>query len=132
MGTAKNEILALVKTALEGASEVPDTVLWPDVTGKRPTSGPYWADVMLRHEDSEQTSLAGRHTNYGRVMIDLYYPGGDGQTNLDTLAQEVTNALRGQHTAGGVWFRSVTPREIGEDGPWFRYTVTGVFQYDQF
>lgn len=132
MLTAKREVLTLLKAAFDGGTETPTKVLWPDVSGSRPEAGGYWAEVMIRTVTSQQTSLSGQHTNYGMLFVDLYYPAGDGQTTLSTLAQEIVDGLRGKHTDGGVWFRSVTPREVGQSGPWYQFTVTANFEYDQY
>lgn len=132
---ARDEINSLIKVAADTIDEL--TVIWEDTKLDLPEGSdpplPY-IKVFIRHQNAGQGSLSGTSGNRmfdrrGQVVIQLYTPVGDGLTDSDIFATTLKNAMEGQSTANGVWFRDVNAREVGKDGPKFLTNITAEFEY---
>jgi hypothetical protein len=139
---ARDEILSLFKTAWDaGATGVP--VVYDDSPSDKPTSAELanenttaWARVTVRHSIGRQASLSGtqavrRWEREGTLFIQIFTSYGTGLQTADSLAKVAVDALEGATTPGGVWFRDVSFREVGIDGPWYQTNVVATFQYDE-
>lgn len=139
---ARDEILTLFKTAWDaGASGV--EVVYDDTPTDKPSAAQLanenataWARVTLRHSIGRQASLSGaqavrRWEREGTLFVQIFTSYGTGLQTADTLAKVAVDALEGATTPGGVWFRDVSFREVGIDGPWYQTNVVATFQYDE-
>ncbi len=127
--------------SLNGGS-VPQ-VDWDGVLTEPPFEPPEaepWARFQIRHRDSDQATLGRqgqrRFENRGQVTVQIFAPMtiSKDRSLANDLTQIVVDAYEGQSTAGGVWFRRVTPREVGRDpagGPWYQVNVVAAFEYDR-
>lgn len=133
---ARDEALEIVKDALATSTPVVSEVVYTDTPDDVPTTKVFWARVTMRHQEAEVTSLSGgigqqRYTRTGNVFVQLFAPDGEGQEDMDAVAQHLLDALEGKTTAGGMIFRAVRYNEVGSDGPWFQGNVSAEFEYDQ-
>jgi hypothetical protein len=139
---ARDEMLALFKTAWDaGASGVP--LVYDDTPTDVPTAAQLanenvtaWARVTIRHSIGRQASLSGsqatrRWVREGTFFVQVFTAYGTGLQSADTFAKVAADALEGATTPGGVWFRDVSFREVGIDGPWYQTNVVATFQYDE-
>lgn len=131
---ARDEMLTLFSTAWQTTGH---PVLFEDApTDQRPADGSPWARVSIRHAGGEQATLAGetgmrRWRRTGTLFVQVFTPRGNGFALADSLGKVAAHAFQGKRTPGGVWFRDVSMREIGPDGPWMQVNVTAAFEYDE-
>ena len=90
----------------------------------------------MRHVLRRQATLSGSagnriYTSTGIVSVSLFTPIGKGIEEADRLCVLFRNALEGQSTSGGVWFRNVRTIEVGLDESWWRTDVIAEFEYDE-
>lgn len=128
--TARDEMLAVFKTVWD-ATGYP--VLWPDVPGAPPASGPY-ARVTVRHAVGKQTSLSSATgaklvTHMGTLWISVFIPIGQGGTTGYTLVQSILGAYRAAR--GSVWYRNPRFREVPDTtGAYSHFNTMIDFTYD--
>jgi hypothetical protein len=125
---ARNAMLAVVKAVVD--ANQPFVMLYPDVPGEPPATGPY-GRTSVKHADGRQGSLAGATgvklwDRVGTLWIELYAPQGDGNTAGYALAQAMTDAVQ---SSRAVWFRNVLMNEMGADGAFQRFDVKATFEY---
>jgi hypothetical protein len=128
---ARDEILALVHTVAD--AQTPDVlVVYDDVQEDKPSGTASWLRAVVRHNAGTRCTLGpgGRHTQSGILFVQIFTPAGEGLAANDTLATALEAVFRGQSTDGGVVFRDVVTREIGQDGPWFQSNLYVDFEYD--
>jgi hypothetical protein len=140
---ARDTILSLLKTkwdlntpAITGA--VPEVEYQNVDPGKTPLSkgNKPWARAMVRHATGRQRSMGNAGNRLfqrnGVVTLQIFVPAGkQGLVVADRLGRIVVDAFEGEETsAGNVWFRNTTYREVGVDGAWFQVNVTSEFEYD--
>ena len=95
-----------------------------------------WARVSVRHSSGSQRSMGpvgGRiFTRRGVVTVQVFVPAGkQGLVLADRLGKVAADAFEGEETsAGSVWFRNVTYREVGVDNGWFQVNAVAEFEYD--
>ena len=125
---ARDEMLALVQGVATTKSL---TAIYDDTRTPTPDTAA-WIRAMVRHNIGSRSSLGpqGRHTQSGIIFVQIFSAVGDGLENNDEYAAALEAAFRGQSTPGGVVFRDVYTREIGESGPWFQSNMTAQFEYD--
>ena len=141
--TARDEILARLKAALDASSFSSIKVVYEDTKEDHPTTdgvkapqGQPWIRAGVRHADGTQASLGGingkrRQEMSGLVFIQLFTPAGDGFKDADALVEVILNGYRtGGATASGVQFRSARFAEVGKDGVWQQTNCLVDFQYD--
>lgn len=148
--TARNEILARLKAALDASPFTGIAVVYDDAVADHPKgevavtpptpapvpSGKPWLRVGVRHADGNQVSLGSingkrRQEQSGVVFVQMFTPGGDGQKIADPLGDVILDAYRtGGATPSGVQFRSARRAEVGKDGAWFLTNCLVDFQYD--
>ncbi len=92
--------------------------------------------VRVRHLLSDQATLQGdagqrRYQSTGFINAQILAPLGEGQglTTAENIATVAVSAYRGKSTAGGVWFRNVTPREAPNNSGNAQINVTAEFTY---
>lgn len=138
---ARDEILELFKAAWDTTGL---GVVYDDAPTDTPTRAELanenvtgWARATVRHALGQQSSLANgtdgkrRYIREGNFIVQIFTPAGTGLRTADQYAKVVADALEGQETPGGVWFRNVSYREVGRDGPWYQTNVSATFQYDE-
>lgn len=136
---AVDEMLALVKTAWQTTAGLDITrVKWENIASSSvPPSGQYaWARVTVRHNESEQASLAGvvgtrMFRRHGVISIQVFEVVGVGLLKTTDLPAIIRNAFEGVTSTGGVIFRRVTINEVGESGDFYQTNVVASFEYDQ-
>ncbi len=141
---AVDEMLSLFKAAWDARPEsqlIP--VLWPNVRGdvdttrQLPTDAAQsWCRVTVQTVRSEQRSISmtdglRRYETEGLLTVEIYVPTSSGSGLAYRLVQVALNAFRGSETAHGVTFRNARPREIGNDGNWFRVDALVEFSFDE-
>lgn len=137
--TARNEVFQLVKDYLDGAGAAPTKVLWPNVVAAKPDpvsdAAVSWCRVMFLPATSFKVGIGGNgsgmYRNEGVLVLELYYPTGDGHETVLTLMETARPALRRKRTASGVILRDATLTFVEEDGPWFHSNLTINFRYDE-
>lgn len=144
--TARNEILARLKAAIDGSSYSNIKVIYDDARGDQPAgdtappevpAGKPWLRVGVRHSDGTQVSLGSvngkrRQEVSGLVFVQVFTPAGDGLKQSDEIVEVVLDAYRtGGATPSGVQFRSARFAEIGKDGAWHQTNCLVDFLYDQ-
>lgn len=107
-----------------------------DRPAQKPDTSTPWARASVRHNVGDQEALANPLGNKlfsrdGLFTVQIFTPMGAGLRAADTLAKVVADALEGQATPGGVWFRRVRVREIGPDGAFFHINVVAEFEYSE-
>jgi len=128
---ARDEILALVDAVAD--AQTPDVlVVYDDVQEVKPASTVSWFRAVVRHNAGTRCTLGpgGRHTQRGILFVQIFTTAGEGLAANDTFATALEAAFRGHSTDGGVVFRDVVTREIGQDGPWFQSNMNVEFEYD--
>lgn len=132
---ARDEMLKAITDAwTAGASGAP--MFYDDRPGEPPKDGKAWARVNIKHTVGQQATIANPIGNSlfrrdGIITVQIFTPSGQGLKLADQLAKVVLDALEGQSTPGGVWFRKVRLREVGPDGTWFNLNVLAEFNYDE-
>lgn len=139
---ARDEILDLITDAwTTGASGIAMT--YDDAPNDVPSGAALtsknvtpWARTTVRHEIGRAASISGsngarRWLREGTVFVQIFTPEGTGLRTADTLVKVVVDALEGATTPGGVWFRNVSFKEVGPDGPWYQTNVSATFSYDE-
>jgi hypothetical protein len=139
---AFDQIMTLFKSAWDsGASGV--AVHWPnvrnDVDGARNTpadSADEWARISIQHSSGRQVSIGSpdgsrQFRQSGLITVEIYVPHSKGTARAWQLVRVALNAFRGKSTSGGLTFDSPRPREVGNDGPWFRVDALIGFKYDE-
>lgn len=143
---ARDEIQALFNNAwtantpaVTPGNYVPQ-VRWdgvPENPNESPPNDACWARFKLNHNNSVQSTLgqkgARRFTRSGVLAVQVFAPiDGGGFSLAEKLAIIARDCYEGQATVSGVWFRTVTIKEIGPDpGGWFQMNVTATFEYDE-
>ena len=132
---ARDEMLTMVKDAIDASSYSSMPLVWDDNPGAPPeSSNDEYMRVRVNHLFGGQTSLGkprARFTRRGTIRCEIYTRRGSGMSVADEIAQIVLDAYEGQSSPGGVWFRNATPQERGQDGVWTRTDVVIEFTYDE-
>jgi hypothetical protein len=132
---ARDQVLTLLNDVAD-PNDV--AVVWEGTAGNPPADGPQtaWARIGMRHFLRKQATLSGSvgsriYTSSGIVIVSLFTPVGLGIEEADRLSVLFRNALEGETTSGGVWFRNVRGVEMGLDQSWWRTDVIADFEYDE-
>ena len=93
-----------------------------------------WCRFLLVHTTFFKETVSNREGisifNRNAILtVQLFYPLGDG-TN-DNISQGIVDIFESQHDITGLWFRNVTPREIGATDNWFQVNIECDVIYDQ-
>jgi hypothetical protein len=134
---ARDEISAIIHEALAGIGVT--VVKYDGVDSLDPPSLEVnWARATIGHEDGGQRSLSGptsgkiRWGENGVIVVQCFgLMTEGGLTKAVQMACAVRDAFRGRATAGGVWFRRQTIREVGIDKGWYQVNATLTFDYDE-
>lgn len=95
-----------------------------------------WGRATIRHDEGHLGSVSrpGRQiwTAGGFLFVQCFAPNHDGRGKRLSmaLAEVAAAAVRGKHTPNGVWFRGVTIKEVGRDGPLYQTNVVARFEWD--
>lgn len=117
-------------------------VHWPNVRGEIDTArqtptdaAKSWARVTFQSVNSNQRGIGsdGRHLYENAVLItvEVRVPTSIGSALAYRLVKVVLDAFRGKSSANGVRFMDCKPREVGNDGPWFRVDALIEAEYDE-
>lgn len=138
---ARDAVMDRINTAwLASATTQSLPIVWDDVDGSKPgydTDGKAvaWARVTMRHQAGSQETMANvgqrRYAATGLVTVQIFTPIGDGLVLSDAICAVVKSMFRARPRPQPVWFRDITPTEIGPDGPWQNVNVSAVFQYQE-
>lgn len=132
---ARDEMSAVVYAPWHAAhADYP--MFFPDKPETKPKDRTPYARVKVSHNQGEQETLPGPigqslFFRDGYLTVEVYTPQGDGLSKADELAKILADALEGQHTPGGVWFRRVRIREIGPNQAWYQVNVIAEFHYSE-
>lgn len=142
---ARDQIYGLIKAAWDAgataiAGYVPEVRYHGVPNPSPPDATKHWAQVGLRNAVREHSAFVGmtpgptlrQHTTFGVLTFALNSPLSDMQgygQGLE-LCDVVQAALTNAETAGGVFFRNVTTKEIAADQKSYRFTVTAEYQFD--
>lgn len=130
---ARDEIFARFKSVWDSTTY---PVHYEDVRKKRSTDESPWVVVSLKHSSGFQSTLTGEagkrtFTRVGYLTAQIFVPGGNGLQMIYDLAKVISDGFEGHSTPGGVWFRNVTPDEVGRDGEFYQLNVVADFRYDE-
>lgn len=142
MDQARNEINGIfnqywISYAEPLAGYIPEVRWGGTEIGDLPKAHKAWARVNIQHTQSDQKSLGApgtrRFERWGYVTAQIFTPLSEGQglSLSEQLVIIARNAFEGNSTPSGVWFRKVTAKEIGVDGPWWNTNVIASFCYDE-
>lgn len=134
---ARDEVMAIIHEALALLPGV--VVKYQGVdTLDPPSQDTDWARVDMGHEAGGQASLSGpingvtRWGQNGQIIVQCFGRiSAGGIDKAMEMACAVRDAFRGRATAGGVWFRRQTIREVGQDKGWYQVNATITFDYDE-
>ncbi len=129
---ARDIMTSMVKTAWDTTTY---TLIYDDLPGNIPTTSNPWARLTIRHNQSQQASLAGdggtkRFRRQGVLMVQIFATSGKGLLSSDILSKVIVDAFEGK-SSNGIWFRNVSMNEVGQDGHWFQTNVSVDFEYDE-
>lgn len=132
---ARDEMLSMVKAAIDASSYAGMTIIWDDDSAPAPKADdePYMR-VKVNHLWGGQTSLGkpkSRFERNGVIRCKVCTKKGSGMSVSDEIVQIVLDAFEGQSSPGGVWFRNASPQEGGEDGIWSQTDVVIEFKYTE-
>lgn len=95
-----------------------------------------WARLTVRHTESEQETLGNkpnrRFKRQGRLFVQVFTSAEEGEKQLDVLVEaveEIFEAITLRDCT--IYFLAATSREDGQDGKWYRMTVSVPFWYEQ-
>lgn len=128
---ARDEMFTLLKTAWDTTGY---TVKWPGVAFEKPDPQAPWAEVVFHHLAGNQAAFGSGVRVYerrGSILFRVNVPMGEGFTRAYQLAKVVADAIEGNATPGGVWFRETSIREGDEVGGYERITVETIFVYTE-
>lgn len=133
---ANDEILAVVKTALDSQSIAEDYIFWESVAGDRQTDRNPFFQIFLRHRTGRNAGFpsatgSAMYRREGDVTVQLFFAGRRGLSAAYVSAKVFADAFEGQSTPGGVWFRNTRMNEIGKDGDFNQVNVVAEFLYDE-
>lgn len=133
---ARDEMLAVINTALTSYDTGFPVEWYDDDSAKRPTNRQAYASVGVYHVSGRQVTMGTVATGrtfrrYGYLEVLVHTPEGDGLTLADKLAMIVQDALEGATTAGGVIFRNTQATEGGKSGSFRVTNISADFEYDQ-
>lgn len=143
---ARQEIFELFNTAWTAGASTSSLDLFfqgvrddvdatPDANGVAQAYG----RISVVHTAGRQVSVGGparRFERFGTVVVQLRAPRGESLTaQMDDMVEVSLAAFEGKSTPNGVWFRDVTPNEVGispePNGPWYQVNIIAGFRYDQ-
>lgn len=92
-----------------------------------------FARVWVRHSSAGQRTLGGQgHRMFdrnGRIEIEVNSPTGNGLSESYQLAKVAADVFEGKSSPGGIWFKNVMWRELGQDGGFYQILVSANFNY---
>lgn len=130
--TAIRTMLQIVDPVL---APLVNVVVYPNTATAVPTSpgtAASWARVTVQHSKGRQRSIPTQNQHYNQVgvlTIQLFQPSGRG-IGSNTAIQPLLDALINAAPLGALFFKNVTPIEVGTSGPWFATNILAEFDYD--
>ena len=67
----------------------------------------------------------------GMIIIQLFCRSGKGLSESLQLAKVIADTYEGKSSPGGVWFKNVTPKDMGRDGIFQQTNIVVEFEYDE-
>lgn len=140
---AFNDSMSLFKSAWDaGAESGSIAVLWPNVRGEIDTTrqaptdaAKSWARISQQTITSTQRGIGsdGKHLfeTSGLITVEIRVPTSQGSGLAYRLAKVALDAYRSQTSVNGVRYGDCKPREVGNDGPWFRVDALMEFEFDE-
>ena len=136
-GQARDAILDKFNTAW-ALLPTPPQVIWSSDTTEKPTGKDEdYARAFILHDDNRPTSVGAkngrRHTQEGRLIVNVYATSGKGHVDMDTYTDNVEDAFANQTAeSGAITFTKVDASELdSEDRGWIQSRVTVDFTYDR-
>lgn len=127
---ARDEILAICHVAWIAQASPPDLYYW-DIPHDPPTDTA-WSRITVRYSLGRNKAIGNRiFLRGGTVTWQIFTIFGDGLSSADAFSKVAADSMQGKSTPGGVWFRNVRMREIGQDGDYFQVQVLADFEYDE-
>lgn len=142
---ARDQMFALVTAAWNAeaagiAGYVPELRYFGTPNPTPPDATKHWAQVGTRNAVREHSAFVGmdpgptlrQHTTFGVLTFAINSPlsAMQGYGEGLELCEAIQSALTNAQTAGGVFFRNVTTKELAADGKSYRFTVTAEYQFD--
>lgn len=142
--TAYQETMKVLYDGLQANNSYKNlTVEWPNVKQKKPTdvaeetanANPF-IRVTFQHVDRQQRTVGSangkrRYENFVLLTVSLYVASGYGLEEIATFVNYIQSLFEGQTTASGVIFRKGAPRDIGQEGHYYRSDALIDLQYDE-
>lgn len=128
---ARDEIFTLIKTAWDTTGF---PIKWPGVKFDKPEPASVWAEVIFHHLAGGQQGFGSGVNMWkraGSMLVRVYCPMGEGFTLAYRNAKVIADAIEGNATPGGVWFRDTSIREGDEVGEYELVTVETIFHYTE-
>ena len=134
--------MVLLKAGLD--TQYPSiNVEWPNVKNEKPVDRvgqtdvtKSWIRVQWQHVGSEQRTVGAangkrRFETTGLLTVSMFSPTGYGLQAVATFSEYVLGLFRGKTTTSGVAFTGGTPRDVQQDGLWYRSDALVDFKYDE-
>ena len=128
---ARDEIFSLLKTAWDTTGF---PIKWPGKAFNKPEPASTYAELVFHHLAGGQMGFGSGSNMWrraGSLLFRVNVPMGEGFTDAYVLAKVIADAIEGNATPGGVWFRDTSIREGDEVGGYDRITVETIFEYTE-
>ena len=142
--TAYAESMALLQAALSASDDYKDLpVEWPNVEPTRtndqdkPTENPKpWIRVQWQHGTGRQKTIGSangkrRYEFKGLITISHFFTSGKGIAGIGAFSEYAYDAFLGKTTASGVTYLPHSPKDVQQNGLWYRSDAMIEFRYDE-
>lgn len=133
---ARDDVFAFLRAAILAAGYTDADVIWQDDLEERDVDTALVL-VHMQHLLGNQAALTQglgvkRWQKQGFITVEVRAPvKQDGLTTCDVASTVIENALRGESTPNGVWFRDVVGREVPPKDGNARTEVKAEFIYQE-
>lgn len=136
--TAYDEIIALFLATWSAEPTAPTDIHYDDreTPLPLPESAQEWVKFSVSQGPSVQIGLGSVNGKKlwgteGIILIEIRTLSNDGLERAQFLGPLAMGAFRGKQTAGGVWFKNISSKPGGADGPWTVTIVTADFSFTE-
>ena len=130
---AYDEILTMYKAAWDVTGY---EAFYEEVPKEQPSSEVPFTYVSVKFVDGFSAGMGAssgqrmfRRTGF--VMVQLFCQSGKGLSESLQMAKVIADAFEGKCSPGNVWFRSVVPKDMGQDGDFRQTNIVIDFEYDE-
>lgn len=113
-----------------------EKIFYQNRRGDKPESGEFtWCKFYLFNTGFNKSSLTNvdgvsQYDRNALLLVELMTPCDDGVDDITT--QAVVDMFEGGVASlSGIWFRNVTPNEIGGVDNWYQTNITAEIEYNQ-